>query len=85
VLAFSTFALVSSPSSPRPPGVAEENWLAISDSLGLIVGPPAKGAWVAGGVPRTSVRGQLMARVEGRWVMVEFAESESTLRILPAR
>ena len=78
-----TLAALAAESTPdRPPGITAEKWLPLSDSVGLALEyvPSIKDT---GAVARP-LQGQLMAKVGGKWVVVEMSES-SGLQWLPAK
>lgn len=60
-----------------PPGVAEENWIPISDDVGIVVTDLRTGRLAGSFDPSdtgdTSLRasGVVMARYRGRWVVFE--------------
>jgi hypothetical protein len=74
----------------RPPGVDEDNWIALSPDAGIVLvdfnGVPQAGAF-SSGIPRELARlpegtGVLMVRVSGLWTRVEWAAAPPRMRPL---
>jgi hypothetical protein len=76
-----------------PPGVAENQWIPITDDLGIVLDDPQKAAVDAKRVDVTagdrwdlrkgvSARGHLVGRVSGAWIPLDVQASAG---ILPAR
>src|SRR5688572_18281232 len=85
------------PGVTRPPGVPMENWIAISDSVGIVVAtvPPAPTLYrfdpdQPGGPPgpnaiplgNRSLRGVLMAKQNGLWNRVDLELPPAQTRLL---
>ena len=81
-LAAACVAALAESAPDRPPGIPQEQWLSINDSLGVAVDSTA--TLGPNGVLSRRFQGRLMAKVGGKWVMVDMSETAG-LRVLPAR
>lgn len=89
ILAIATWAKAQAPGD-RPLGVNADNWIALSDTVGMVLVDvsvdPARKALPPGvpielsGLPRST--GVLVVKVHGFWTRVEWAEAP--LRVHPA-
>jgi hypothetical protein len=80
VLAVGTLARTQPEDPTLPPGVSEEEWIPISDSLGIAVtgmriGPSGQ----------TLASGMVMARFEGEWIIFENVAPPSLPRVQPLK
>lgn len=74
-----SFALAQT-DPPRPPGVAEQAWIALGPDAGFVVTERGSNSRALAGQPY--VRGYLMARRDGRWVRLD--PDNSGARVIPA-
>jgi hypothetical protein len=88
VLVMTTWVRAQS-QSDRPPGVDEGSWVAISDTVGLVLvdvsfvahsATPSDIPRGLSGFPQST--GILMVEVNGLWTRVEFAEAPARVRPL---
>jgi hypothetical protein len=64
----------------RPPGVAAERWIAVTDHLGFVVEQENVPASFPSNLP-PSVVGHFMVRQKGRWLRLD---NQSGVNVLPA-
>ena len=62
VIVVSVIAFAQQSESDRPPGVAEDEWLDLSDNAGIILGENLE--------TEAAVRGDLVVKIRGEWKRV---------------